>query len=143
MTNTQLQSCPHESRVKNLEDRFITLSGTVEDLDKEVREIGTKQLVMDGDVKLLMHKVDEASIRSQTWHLETKEMNGELKACISALSSKMEKHVEDSPKNLSAAIEPVFTSLSVLNSRWWQLVTAGFVVALGIIGYLIDKAGVI
>jgi hypothetical protein len=143
MTDTQLKSCPHESRVKFLEERVVTLNEVVEDLDKDVREIGAKQLVLDGDVKLLMHKVDEASIRSKGWHLETKEMNNELKLGISGIASKMEKHIEESPKNLSRAMETVFTSLATLNSRWWQLVTAGFVVALGIIGYLIDKAGIV
>jgi len=129
-------NCPHDSRIKHLEDRINGVSGHVNNIENELKEVTKKQIAMDGDVKLLTHKVDDLSVKSGERH-------SELIGAVNRFGQRLDTHMVDEEDHFEKLMHPIHSALEKLHSRWWAVATAVIGGSIAAIVYLAQKAGII
>jgi chromosome segregation ATPase len=130
--------CPHEHKIQSLETRVNEAHRLLGQIDTDTRNLIVRQTAVEGEIKLLSHKIEEGEKRSVVRHQDAIKATEALLTAVNGVGKKLDDHVVDAHDLIERAINPVRDAITGLYSRWWTLATALIVMLSGgVIGLVV------
>jgi hypothetical protein len=126
-----IKDCTHSDKIKYLEEQVNRVSLMATKVEADLQTSVLRQVSIEGELKLLSHKLEDNELRSRERHNINLGISNEIKESLADLRTQLKYSGETSYHQINTLTAPLQASLQGLYSRWWTMATALIVMLSG------------